>query len=525
MEASSGITKRWITNTLIGVIVVLLLFSITLLMITQNYYISTVDLKLNSQYSNSVAAFFSNYIGSSSERFEAGARTYVENFSQKDIMEVWVIDADGNVVVSSSGFNIEKQDIPDFDEALRSKTRSAMFSGENENSEPIRSQTFLLPTVNGNETGAIRYIISMDRIYRQLALFFIIILIVFAVIILLITLSGFYFVQSIVNPVNEINDIAKRIAGGDLTARASPQEYDDEISELCENINYMAEEISSSDKMKNDFISTVSHEMKTPLTAIKGWGETLFEMGDSDPELTKKGLEVIINESGRLTTVVNDLLDLSKIINGRLSLRKEKMDVLAELDETIFVFKDRSMREGIELIYNAPHNPAPMIGDPDRIKQVFVNVLDNAFKYTEQGGKVTVTVEILPPEQGENNEETQDISGEASAEAKKTATLKVFIEDTGCGISEEDLPRVKQKFYKSNISVRGSGIGLAVCDEIVNMHGGTLDVDSEQGVGTSVTVTFPVEYVELADDLPLPPEIVEESKESNNEPEQEVNDI
>ena len=98
MEASSGITKRWITNTLIGVIVVLLLFSITLLMITQNYYISTVDLKLNSQYSNSVAAFFSNYIGSSSERFEAGARTYVENFSQKDIMEVWVIDADGNVV-------------------------------------------------------------------------------------------------------------------------------------------------------------------------------------------------------------------------------------------------------------------------------------------------------------------------------------------------------------------------------------------------------------------------------------------
>ena len=85
--------------------------------------------------------------------------------------------------------------------------------------------------------------------------------------------------------------------------------------------------------------------------------------------------------------------------------------------------------------------------------------------------------------------------------------------------------RVKQKFYKSNISVRGSGIGLAVCDEIVNMHGGTLDVDSEQGVGTSVTVTFPVEYVELADDLPLPPEIVEESKESNNEPEQEVNDI
>lgn len=505
MEASSGITKRWITNTLLVVVVILLLFSVMFLMVIQNYYLSTVDVKLNSQYSNSVASFFSNYIGTSAERFETGARTYVENFSQKDVMEVWVINSDGDVVISSSGFNVSKQEIPDFDQAMKSNTRTAMYSGENADGEPIRSQTFLLPTVDGKETGAIRYIISMDQIYKQLAVFFLIILVVFGLIIVLISLSGFYFVQSIVKPVNEINDIAKRIASGDLTARASPQEYDDEISELCENINYMAEEISSSDKMKNDFISTVSHEMKTPLTAIKGWGETLLEMGDSDPELTKKGIEVIINESGRLTTVVNDLLDLSKIINGRLSLRKEKMDVLAELDETIFVFKDRSMREGIELLYNAPHNPAPMIGDPDRIKQVFVNVLDNAFKYTQQGGKVTVSVQIDPP-------------------SDSMATLHIFVEDTGCGISEEDLPRVKQKFYKSNISVRGSGIGLAVCDEIVNMHGGTLDIDSELGVGTKVSITFPIEYVELADDLPIPPEIVSESKENNgtNETEQEV---
>ncbi len=230
-------------------------------------------------------------------------------------------------------------------------------------------------------------------------------------------------------------------------------------------------------------------------------------MGDSDPELTKKGIEVIINESGRLTNVVNDLLDLSKIINGRLTLRKEKMDVLAELDETIFVFKDRSMREGIDLLYNAPHNPAPMIGDPDRIKQVFVNVLDNAFKYTSQGGRVTVTVQIDPPEKGEDLEDAQ----------MQMATLRILVEDTGCGISEDDLPRVKQKFYKSNISVRGSGIGLAVCDEIVNMHGGELDITSELNVGTRVTTTFPIEYVELTNDLPIPPEIVEESKENSND--------
>ncbi|MBQ8063563.1 MAG: HAMP domain-containing histidine kinase, partial [Clostridia bacterium] len=266
--------------------------------------------------------------------------------------------------------------------------------------------------------------------------------------------------------------------GGDMSARMEPQEYHDEISELSENINYMADELSSTDKMKNDFISTVSHEMKTPLTAIKGWAETLQTVGDSDPALTQRGMEVIIDEATRLTGVVEDLLDLSKIVNGRMTLRYEKIDILAELDDTIFVFKDRSMREGIELIYNVPHVPAPAEGDPNRINQVFVNILDNAFKYTEQGGKITVLAEMLPPE----------TEGEKS-------TLRVFVEDTGCGISKEELPKIRKKFYKSNISVRGSGIGLAVVDEIVKMHGGTMDIRSEVGVGTCVILSFPVDYV------------------------------
>lgn len=493
-KLKSSITRRWITNTFLVVLVILLAINVALVYFVKDYYISTVDLKLTSQYSDSVASFFANYTGTTKDRFEAGARAYVEGFSQKNMMEVWVIDADGNVVISSSGFDVQKQKIPDFESALSSDNRNASYSGKNEFGEEIRSQTYLLPTVNGEETGAIRYITGMNGIYIQLAKLALIVFLAMAIIILLITLSGLFFVQSIVKPVKEINDIANRIAAGDLSARVPPTGFNDEISELSQNINHMADEISSSDKMKNDFISTVSHEMKTPLTAIKGWGETILDMCESDPELTKKGIEVIINESTRLTSVVNDLLDLSKIVNGRLTLRTEKIDVLAELDETIFVFKDRSMREGIELVYNAPHNPAPMTGDPDRIKQVFVNILDNAFKYTDQGGKVSVLVEIIEPD-GKSGEDK--------------ATLKIFIEDTGCGISEEDLPRVKQKFYKSNISVRGSGIGLAVCDEIVNMHGGTLDMASELGVGTCVTITFPIEYIELEDDLPLPQEVLE----------------
>lgn len=488
----SGITKRWVFNTFLIVCVILLIFIVMFLSIIQRYYNSTVEAKLSSQYSSSVANFFSQYIGSTDEKFEAGALEYVENFSQKDVMEVWVIDSDGHVVISSSGFDVEDQKIPDFEKAMKTDSRTASFKGRNLNGEKIISQTYLLPTADGEETGAVRYIISLKNVESQQLKLLFLIFFIFLIIVAIIIVSGLFFIDSIIKPVNEINLIATRIAEGDLSARAPPQQYHDEISELSENINHMAEEISSSDKMKNDFISTVSHEMKTPLTAIKGWGETLLDTADADPELTKRGIEVIINESGRLTNVVNDLLDLSRIVNGRLTLRTDRIDVLAELDDTIFVFKDRSMRDGIDLIYNAPHNPTPMVGDADRMKQVFVNVLDNAFKYNQQGGKVTVSVEIIPEEERELAEDE-----------KRMATLKIRVEDTGCGIAPEDLPKVKQKFYKSNISVKGSGIGLAVCDEIVSMHGGTLDIDSTLDVGTTVTIKFPVEYVELHEDLPI----------------------
>jgi len=496
----SGITRRWVFNTFLIVCIILFIFVVMFLSIIQRYYNSTVETKLSSQYSSSVANFFSQYIGSTDELFEAGAQEYVVNYSQKDSVEVWVIDADGHVVVSSSGFDVHDQTIPDFENAKKTESRTATFKGKNENGEKIISQTFLLPTADGEETGAVRYIISLKNVENQQIKLLFLIFLIFLVIVSIIIVSGLFFIDSIIKPVNEINTIATRIAEGDLTARAPPQHYHDEISELSENINHMAEEISSSDKMKNDFISTVSHEMKTPLTAIKGWGETLLDTADADPELTKRGIEVIINESGRLTNVVNDLLDLSRIVNGRLTLRTDRIDALAELDDTIFVFKDRSMREGIELIYNAPHNPTPMTGDADRLKQVFVNVLDNAFKYNKQGGKVTVTAEITPDEnQVKESEEDKDM-----------ATLTVVVEDTGCGIAPEDLPKVKQKFYKSNISVKGSGIGLAVCDEIVTMHGGTLYIDSELDVGTKVTLRFPVEYFKLQEDIALPEEALAE---------------
>lgn len=219
--------------------------------------------------------------------------------------------------------------------------------------------------------------------------------------------------------------------------------------------------------MKNDFISSVSHELRTPLTAIKGWAETLQGIDDSERDTYEKGMGVIIRESERLSGIVEELLDFSRMQNGRMTLMMDKIDILAELGEAVYMFTDRAQAEGKFLVYEEPALLPPVLGDINRLRQVFVNIIDNALKYTKEGDTVTVTAE------------------------EANGKIRVVISDTGCGISAKDLPNVKKKFYKANQTVRGSGIGLALADEIMRLHDGRLQVESQEEVGTVVTITIP----------------------------------
>ena len=472
----SGLTKNWLMKTALVTVAILLVICVVCALLIRNYYYDSVENKLKS-YSSGVAGRYFDFVNDSD--FNTGARTFVNDFSDKATVEVWVIDKQGNVVISSSGFEIDYPEMPDYYEAVESETESLYYSwsGKLQSGERVMAYTNLIKNDNGQIRGAIRYITSLENIQSQLITIYLLIILIFLMMVSLVLISGWIFVSSIVRPIKEINETTKLIAKGNMDARIDHYLYDDEIGELSKSINHMAQEISAADKMKNDFISTVSHELRTPLTAIKGWGETILQVSETDPVLTKRGMNVIIDEATRLSGIVEELLDFSRIQSGRLTLKIEKMDVLAELDETVFAFKDRATREGIDLIYNAPDLPAPMDGDPDRIKQVFVNIIDNALKYTKQGGKITVTAEI------ENDK------------------IKITVEDTGCGISAEDIPHVKEKFYKANITVHGSGIGLAVSDEIVKMHNGTLDIYSVLGEGTTVVIGFDIDHVELGEEM------------------------
>ena len=168
--------------------------------------------------------------------------------------------------------------------------------------------------------------------------------------------SGFYFINSIVLPLGDIGVSARRIAGGNFDVRLESK-HEDEIGELCEIINQMASELSNTEKMKNDFISSVSHELRTPLTAIRGWGETILADTDSEgceKDTLTKGMSVIMKETDRLSLMVEELLDFSRMQSGRFKLSITKVDLLAELGEAVLMYTEKAKREDIPIFYDEP---------------------------------------------------------------------------------------------------------------------------------------------------------------------------
>lgn len=473
----SGITVRWLLTTILVIVLILTAISATIVLVLKDYYYETAENKLQSLGQSSVVAdYFSSYLGSNDDSFSARAKEYVDNFQELNVAELWVINKDGDIIVTSTGFVSDDEEYPDYIDALDSVSGRAVWQGTMSSGEKVMALSVLLPRTNGISNGAVRYIISLEAIDLQIAKITIIVGVISLFALLLVVLSGLFFIRSIVVPVKKLNTAARSIAAGNYSQKIDfERRYDDELAELAESINYMTAEIDKTDKIRNDFISTVSHELRTPLTAIKGWTETLLCIDEFGDETLSSGLRVIQNETERLYALVEDLLDFSRMESGRMVLHLKKIDVIAELDDAVFVLRDRATREGKEIFYSSPEYAAPINADADRIKQVFVNVIDNAIKYTPAGGRISIVAMIGSQE------------------------INIRVADTGCGVSPDDLPHIKEKFYKANLSAKGSGIGLAVCDEIINLHNGQLDITSTLGEGTEVSITLPTLPVNLSE--------------------------
>ena len=344
-----------------------------------------------------------------------------------------------------------------------------MSFSEKVNGEKIMIVVLPSPVKENQQLGAMQFAVSLERVDKQIFLFIMVLGLVAVAILFFVIFSSSYFINSIVNPVGEVGNTARAIAHGNFEARLQKQN-DDEIGELCDTINYMAEELAANEKMKNEFISSVSHELRTPLTAIKGWAETLTSMGEEvDSQILHKGMRVINGETERLAQMVEELLDFSRLQSGHMQLDRTRMDLIAELSDAVLMFEERAKHEKKILLYQEPDLIAPFYGDRNRLRQVFVNVIDNALKYTDEGDTITIKA---------------NLSG---------SDIAIIVEDTGLGIKETDLPRVREKFFKANSTRRGSGIGLAVANEIITMHSGSLLITSKEHIGTKVMILLPQE--------------------------------
>ena len=467
MAKVKGIRKRWMLNSISAVLLIVLFAVAAFSAAITSYFYSTMSIGLNSRITSALPYFSS--VKSRSEYYQS-ASNYVQNFTEKNRLELQIINPSGSIYESTNDLTISGSypNTPDVTGAIEERKQSSWSGTAPVTGERIMSVSAPIVSRNGTLIGVIRMVTSLSRADIQVVKIVAAALAVGATIVLLVYFSNLYFVRSIVEPVTAVTDTAKRIAAGSYGIQME-KKYDDEVGDLIDAVNDMSMKIKQSEKMKSEFISSVSHELRTPLTAINGWAETIMNGEVRDASDVKKGMGIIVSEARRLTNMVEELLEFSRIEDGRFTLSVEPMDIKAELEDAVYTYTEFFRREGITLTHTDCEEEFPPIpGDPERMRQVFCNLLDNAAKHGGSGKRIDTAIRR---------------EGDAAV---------ITIRDYGPGIPEEELPHVNYKFYKGSSKARGSGIGLAVCEEIVTRHNGRLDIGNAEGGGCIVTIRLPI---------------------------------
>ncbi len=462
-----SLKKRWMRNSMSPIIMLVLIALMIFIAGISNYYFVSVKngLEIKAKAAEEFIGMYS--MGSYSDYYNMACE-YTANFDDRDKLELQFINTSGRIEVSTYGVTVGlSPKTSDISEAL-STGAAANFEGNDPNTgERIIAVSTPLE-YNGMIVGVMRYVSSMHIIYNQVLISSGIAALLCLVVVMLVFVSNMTFIRNIVEPLAELTETAKLISGGSYGIQME-NKYHDEIGELIDSINDMSQKISQNEKMQQEFISSVSHELRTPLTAITGWGETLLADIGSDSPQTRRGLGIMLKESRRLTNMVEELLEFSKMQDGRFTLRMEQVDIQAEFEDSIYTYRELFRQDGIEVNYTEGPELTPISGDSERLKQVFCNILDNAAKHGGSGKRIDASIE------------------------KEDGMVLIRVRDYGPGIPEAELPFVKQKFYKGSSKARGSGIGLAVADEIISRHGGRFEIGNAEGGGCVVSIFLPIE--------------------------------
>ena len=466
MKKRIGLRRRWLINTgsIVAVLGLLCVLSVTAVFANLYYTNTESDMHYRAR---TAAVFLGEQLQQSFDDCYRSCMTYAQTFEDNNGIQMEFVDPSGSVAASSygappAGF-VPTQDIFD-----AMDTRGiCTYRGVDENTG-VRVMSVSGPVIypNGQIVGVLRYVTQTDRIDRQVivvALTATAALLIFATVMLA---STNFHINSILIPLEEITEKARRIAAGSYGIQIQSG-YHDEMGDLAETINELSSQISQNEKTQAEFISSLSHELRTPLTAINGWSETILS-GESLDADTSRGVKIISREAKRLTEMVVDLLDFTRIQDGRMTLNVESTDIRGEFEDTVFMYGSRLAQEGVELYYLENDDEIPEIPcDPKRLRQVLLNLLDNAAKHGGEGKRIDASIHC------------------------QSDVVEIRVRDYGPGIPEDEIPLVKKKFYKGSSKARGSGIGLAVSDEIIQMHGGSLSLSNAPDGGTVVTVRLP----------------------------------
>ncbi|MDQ2087534.1 HAMP domain-containing sensor histidine kinase [Herbivorax sp. ANBcel31] len=456
----NSIGRRISLSIFIVIFITLLIFEAVFIIGVRQFYYGGASGILSDKAVSS-ASFYNMYL-----RYDdiySKGTTILNNYEEEGRAELQIVDIDGNIIMSSTGFlHSEKIDVSDMNHLEVGEFHSWRGRMDIIDEEVLTVST---PLIEGNTiVGYLRFVSSIEEITSTVK-DLILKAIFLGIFMLGLSLAlAALLSRSIVKPIRHLTYVSRNIADGNFDIVAD-KKYDDEIGNLSDTINFMSNEIKKSNSLKNDFISSISHEIRTPLTSIRGWSETLSE-DQINEEDTKQGIDIIQKESKRLTKLVEELLDFSRFESGRINMNFEKVDLNLLIKDVLKQYKIKFENKKLEIQCSLDERITFVNGDLDRLKQVFINIIDNAYKFTNEGGKISVVTEHV----------------------QKGAV--VIIEDTGIGIPPSELPHITEKFYKGSNKLSGSGLGLAISKEIITLHKGTFHIDSQEGKGTKIRVTL-----------------------------------
>jgi len=331
---------------------------------------------------------------------------------------------------------------------------------------------------DGNEPlGVVRFALPLSEVRLQIQLIYRVVLFG-AIVAIIISLTVAYFVsRSITSPISQMQEVAQRIAKGDFSQKVKVRSKD-ELGELAKSLNVMADELQQKienlkrmDRVRTDFVANVSHELKTPLTLIKGYIETLEGQAIKDKEKAGKFVSIIKEHTDRLGNIIDDLLSLSELELSKDGIYKTEFDLKKLIDEVSLGFGHALDAKQQTFSINSQGDDFRIEADKDKIEQVIVNLTDNAIKYTKDSGRINIS---LLEHQNE---------------------ITVTFQDNGIGIPKEDIDRVFERFYRVDKArsreLGGTGLGLGIAKHIVLAHNGKIHIESKINEGTKVSVTLP----------------------------------